>query len=110
MLSGLIDVDQSTQGEIFIDLCYGLASGSDPESGSFLTFEQLQKTLSIYHQCLPLSEDEISMLQATFAYAFLETLNDLSASKASTQDISATQNLLHCVLNVDCEELLGSSS
>lgn len=51
-LSGLVDMDESTQGERLIDLCYGLASGSSPEAGSLLTFEQLQDTLLMYHQSL----------------------------------------------------------
>lgn len=107
-LSGLIDVDQSTQGERFIDLCYGLASGSSPEGGSLLTFEHLRSTLSIYHQYLPLSEAEQSILKGAFAYAFLETLSDLSQSKATEQDINATQTLLHSILKASDEELLNS--
>ncbi|MEL6458712.1 MAG: phosphotransferase [Cyanobacteria bacterium J06636_27] len=37
-LSGFVDLDQSTQGERFIDFCYGLVSGFSPEDGSLLTF------------------------------------------------------------------------
>jgi Ser/Thr protein kinase RdoA (MazF antagonist) len=105
-LSGLIDVDQSTQGERFIDLCYGLVSGSLPEGGNLLTFEQLQNTLSIYHKCLPLNEVEQSILKAAFAYAILETLNDLCEAKATKQDINATQTLLSAILNTSAKELL----
>lgn len=106
-LSGLVDVDQSTQGERFIDLCYGLASGSTPEGGSLLTFAQLQSTLSIYHQCLPLSEAEQSMLRGAFAYAFLETLDDLSQSGGTEQDVGTTQTLLQAILKASNKELLG---
>ncbi|KAB8320861.1 phosphotransferase [Tolypothrix campylonemoides VB511288] len=108
VLSGLVDVDESTQGERLIDLCYGLASGSSPAGGSLLTFEQLRSTLSMYHQCLPLSETEQSVLKGAFAYAFLETLGDLSEFKATKKDIDATQVLLRTVLKASTEELLGS--
>lgn len=83
VLSGLVDVDQSTQGERLIELCYGLASGSSPEGGSFLTFERLRSTLMMYHRCLPLSEAEQSILKGVFAWAFLETLCGLSEIKAT---------------------------
>ena len=106
-LSGLVDVDQSTQGERFIDLCYGLASGSTPEGGSLLSFAQVQSTLSIYHQCLPLSEVEQSMLRGAFAYAFLETLDDLSQSGGTEQDIRTTQTLLQAILKASDKELIG---
>lgn len=106
-LSGLVDVDQSTQGERFIDLCYGLVSGSSPEGGSLLTFKHLQSTLSVYHQYLPLSEAEQSILKGAFAYAFLETLNDLSQSKPTKQDIDTTQTLLRVILKASEKELLG---
>ncbi|MEM7590977.1 MAG: phosphotransferase [Cyanobacteria bacterium P01_A01_bin.83] len=106
ILSGLIDADESTQGERLIELCYGLVSGSSPASGSLLTFEQLRSTLAIYHQCLPLSKSEQSMLKGVFAWAFLETLLSLSESHATDQDISMTLRLFHAVLEASKEELL----
>lgn len=107
-LSGVVDVDQSTQGERLLDLCYGLASGSSSEGGSLLTFEQLQNTLLMYHQCLPLSELEQSVLKGVLADAFLETLNDLSQCNGTEQDINMTQTLLDSVLRASEKELLGS--
>ena len=61
----------------------------------------------MYHHQLPLSEVEQSTLRGTFAYAFLETLNDLSQSGATEQDISVTQKLLESVLQSSNEALLG---
>lgn len=107
ILSGLIDADESTQGERLIELCYGLASGSSPAAGSLLTFEQLCSTLAIYHQCLPLSKSEQSILKAVFAWAFLETLVSLSESHATEQDISMTLTLFRAVLKTSNKELLG---
>ena len=107
-LSGLVDMDESTQGERLIDLCYGLASGSSPEAGSLLTFEQLQDTLLMYHQSLPLNELERSILKGAFACAFLETLYPLSYNNATEQDIHKTQTLLHSILSASEKELLGS--
>lgn len=107
-LSGVVDVDQSTQGERLLDLCYGLASGSSPESGSLLTFEQLQNTLLMYHQCLPLSELEQSILKGVLVYAFLETLNDLSQCNSTEQDFNMTQTLLLSILNASEKELLDN--
>ncbi|KAB8315201.1 phosphotransferase [Tolypothrix campylonemoides VB511288] len=107
-LSGLVDVDQSTQGERLLDLCYGLASGSSPESGSLLTFEQLQNTLLMYHQYLPLSELEQSILKGVLVYAFLETLNDLSQCNGTEQDFNMTQTLLRSILEASEKELFGS--
>lgn len=63
----------------------------------------------MYHQCLPLSETEQSILKGAFAYAFLETLSDLSEFKATKKDIDATQVLLRTVLKASTEELLGSA-
>ncbi|MCU0532282.1 MAG: phosphotransferase [Hydrococcus sp. Prado102] len=107
-LSGVIDVDQSTQGERLLDLCIGLASSSSPVGGSFLTFEQLQDTLSMYHRCLSLNESEKSVFKGVLVYAFLETLNDLSQENASEQDINMTQILLRSILKASEKELLGS--
>lgn len=107
-LSGVVDVDQSTQGERLLDLCYGLASGSSPESGSLLTFEQLQNTLLMYHQYLPLSELEQSLLKGVLVYALLETLNGLSQCNGTEQDFNMTQTLLLSILNAREKELLGS--
>lgn len=107
-LSGFVDVDQSTQAERFIDFCYGLASGSSPEDVSLLTFEQLKSTLSIYHQHLPLNKAEQSVLKGAFAYAFLETLDDLTQSRATKQDIDKTQILLRAILKASKEELFNS--
>ena len=108
-LSGLVDVDESTQGERLIELCYGLASSSSPEGGSFLTFEQLRSTLVMYHQCLPLSEAEQSILKGVFAWAFLETLCGLSEIQATKKDIDKTQTILRAVLKVSTEELLDGA-
>lgn len=107
-LSGIIDMDESTQGERLLDLCYGLASGSSPESGSLLTFEQLQDVLLMYHQSLPLNEQERSMLKGMFAYMFLATLCHLSYSNGTEQGINVTQNLLRLILSTSEQELLGS--
>nr|WP_282440323.1 phosphotransferase [Brasilonema sp. UFV-L1] len=107
-LSGIVDVDQSTQGERLLDLCYGLASGSSPESGSFLTFEQLQNTLLMYHQCLPLSELEQTVLKGVLVYAFVATLNDLSQCNGTEQDFNMTQTLLHSILKASEKELVSS--
>ncbi len=111
-LSGIIDADQSTQGEKFIDFCYGLVSGFAPESGSILEFDELRNTLSIYHQSLPLNVVEKLILKATFAYAILETLIDVAnfvvAGKSTTQDIVSTQKLLQVILDTSDRELLVS--
>ncbi len=107
VLSGIVDVDESTQGERLLDLCYGLASGSSPAGGSLLNFEQLRSTLAMYHQYLPLSETEQSILKGVFAWAFLETLSDLSEFKAPQKNIDLTQALLHTVLEASAEELLS---
>jgi Ser/Thr protein kinase RdoA (MazF antagonist) len=108
VLSGIIDMDESTQGERLLDLCYGLASGSSPEAGSLLTFEQLQDTLLMYHQSLPLNEQERSTLKGMFAYMFLATLVHLSYSNGTEQGIKVTQNLLYSILSTSDQELLGS--
>lgn len=107
-LSGIVDVDESTQGERSIDLCYGLASGSSPQGGSLLTFEQLKETLLMYHQTLPLSELERSILKGAFVRAFLDTLCHLSYCNATEQDLNVTQTLLRSILNASEKELLGS--
>lgn len=107
-LSGIIDMDESTQGERLIDLCYGLASGSSPEAGSLLTFEQLQDTLLMYHQSLPLNEQERSILKGIFAYMFLATLGHLSYSNGTEQGINVTQDLLRSILSTTEQTLLGS--
>lgn len=107
VFSGLIDVDESTQGERLIELSYGLASGVSPAGGSILTFEQLRSTVAMYHQRLPLSEAEQSILKGALAWAFLETLNGLSEFKAAEKDINMTQALLRNVLKSPAEELLG---
>lgn len=108
VLSGIIDMDESTQGERLVDLCYGLASGSSPEAGSLLTFEQLQDTLLMYHQSLPLSDQERSTLKGMFAYMFLATLVHLSYSNGTEQGINVTQDLLRSILSIPEQELLGS--
>lgn len=105
-LSGIIDTDESTQGDRLLDLCYGLASGSAPEAGSLLTFEQLQDTLLLYHHSLPLNEQERSILKGMFAYVFLATLNHLSYSNGTEQGIKVTQDLLRSILNTSEQELL----
>lgn len=107
-LSGIIDMDESTQGERLLDLCYGLVSGSSPEAGSLLTFEQLQDTLLIYHQSLPLNEQELSTLKGMFAYMFLATLVHLSYSNGTEKGINVTQDLLRSLLSTSEQELLGT--
>jgi Ser/Thr protein kinase RdoA (MazF antagonist) len=107
-LSGIIDMDESTQGERLLDLCYGLASGSSPEAGSLLTFEQLQNTLLMYHQSLPLNAQEQSTLKGMFAYMFLATLCHLSYSNGTEQGINVTQDLLRSIPSTSEQELLGS--
>lgn len=91
-----------------LDLCYGLVSGSSPEAGSLLTFEQLQDTLLIYHQSLPLNEQERSTLKGMFAYMFLATLVHLSYSNGTEKGINVTQNLLRSILSTSEQELLGT--
>ncbi|MGL4618896.1 phosphotransferase [Chroococcidiopsis sp.] len=105
-LSGIIDMDESTQGERLLDLCYGLASGSAPEEGSLLTFEQLQDTLLIYDRSLPLNEQERSTLKGMFAYMFLATLCHLSYSNGTEQGINVTQELLRSILSTSEQGLL----
>ncbi|GAA6615594.1 phosphotransferase [Scytonema sp. NUACC26] len=107
-LSGIVDVDESTQGERLIDLCYGLASGSSPEAGSLLTFKQLQDTLLMYNQSLPLNQQERSILKGAFAYMFLATLCHLSYSNGTQQGIDVTQDFLGSILSTSEQELLGS--
>ncbi|NJK47338.1 phosphotransferase [Candidatus Gracilibacteria bacterium] len=107
-LSGIVDVDMSTQGERLLDLCIGLTGSSSPARGSFLTFEQLQDTLSMYHQCLPLNEAEKSVFKGVLVYAFLDTLNDIFQNNATERDINITQSLLSSILQVSEKELLGS--
>lgn len=107
VLSGIVDADESTQGERLIELCYGLVSGSSPTGGSLLSFEQLKSILATYHQCMPLNESEQSILKGVFAWAFLETLLFLCESQASKKDICITLTLLDTVLKASQEELLG---
>ena len=45
--------------------------------------------------------------KGVFAWAFLETLGDLSEFKASQKNIDLTQALLHNVLEASAEELLS---
>jgi len=96
-LTGIIDVDQSTYGERWVDLCYGLVSGADPERGSLFDFATLQTALHMYQRALPLPEGDRVALKAAFAYAVLETLRDLLpgviAGTASVQDLEVTQQL-----------------
>ena len=61
----------------------------------------------MYHHYFSLSEVEQSMLRGAFAYAFLETLNDLSPSGATEQAMRATQKLLQSVLKSSNEAFLG---
>lgn len=108
VLSGIIDMDESTQGERLLDLCYGLISGSSAEAGSLLTFGQLRNTLLMYHQILPLNEQEQLTLKGMFAYMFLAHLVHLSYSNGTKQGINVTQDLLRSLLNISEQELLVS--
>ncbi len=96
-LTGIIDADQSTYGERWVDLCYGLVSGADPERGSLFDFATLRTALHVYHQALPLPEGDRAALKAAFAYAVLDTLRDLLpvviAGTASVLDVEVTQHL-----------------
>ncbi|VEP17800.1 conserved hypothetical protein [Hyella patelloides LEGE 07179] len=107
-LSGIVDVDMSTNGERLLDLCIGLISSSSARGGSFLTFEELKDTLLMYHQCLPLSEAEKLVFKGVLVYAFLEALDDLSQDNGTEQEFKTTQALLHSVLKASEKELLGS--
>jgi Ser/Thr protein kinase RdoA (MazF antagonist) len=107
VLSGIIDMDESTQGERLLDLCYGLISGSSPEAGSLLTFEQLRNTLLVYHQSLPLNEQERLTLKGMFAYMSLAHLVHLSYSSGTEQRVNVTQDLLRSLLNTSEQELLA---
>lgn len=108
-LTGLIDVDMSTTGERWIDFCAGLLSGNSPELGNLLSFDELCRTLSVYHEQLPLTKEDVIALKATFAYAAVETLVDLSHCAASgtidAREIESVQGLLATIL--DSTELLA---
>lgn len=110
-VSGIVDVDQSTSGERWVDVCYGLLNGADPERGSFLDGAALQVALQTYHRLLPFTSSERAVLPAIFAYATLETLRDLlpgvMAGTAGRQDLEATQNLFVKILTTTEEALLG---
>jgi Ser/Thr protein kinase RdoA (MazF antagonist) len=101
-LTGTIDLDQSTQGERFVDLCYGLVSGAEPEHGSLLPYSQVLEALQLYHRLNPLSAEEIAYLKPFFAFALLETLSELSgnvsAETTSIEHIYKTENLLAQIL------------
>jgi len=103
ILSGLIDFDQSTQGERWIDLCYGLISGAEPQNGSQLSFKQLQNALRHYHEWLKIPEDEQAALKAFFAYAGLETLTELAnfnqRGVLPLTEIRKTEALLAAIFN-----------
>lgn len=104
-IRGIIDIDQSTQGEKFVDLCYGLVSGASPESGSLLNHEQVIYALNTYHQFFPLTKNEIASLKAFFSYAALETLSELAgnvmAGTAKLQEIQRTEQLLEHILETE---------
>jgi Ser/Thr protein kinase RdoA (MazF antagonist) len=110
-LSGIIDVDQSTYGERWVDVCYGLLSGADPERGSVLSFAALQWALHRYHQQVPFTDADRAMLKPCFAYATLETLRDLLpgviAGTATPHDIEITQQLFTHILAASKEDLIG---
>lgn len=98
----------STQGERLLDLCIGLTSSSSARGGSFLTFKELQDTLLMYHQYLPLNEAEQSVLKGVLVYAFLEALLDLFDDNGTEQEFNTTQTLLHSILKASEKELLGN--
>lgn len=101
-LTGLIDVDTSTTGERWVDYCAGLLSGNSPERGNLLDFEQLRQAMTYYHERRPLDASDQSALRATFAYAAVETLYDLSqfvaAGTTDKDDIESLQTLLDRIL------------
>jgi len=111
-LTGIIDVDQSTTGERWVDLCYGLLSGATPEAGALLPFPVVRRALEHYDQHYPLSDAERAMLKATFAYATLETLHDLvpgvSAGTATAHDLTVTQDLFDAIYATPDDELLAA--
>ncbi|MCU0491637.1 MAG: phosphotransferase [Chloroflexaceae bacterium] len=110
-ISGMIDVDQSTQGECWVDLCYGLLSGATPEAGSLFDFAALKLALQTYHRLLPFGDSDRQALKAHFAYATLETLRDLlpgvTAGTATVHDVEITQQLFAQVVEATEEALLG---
>ena len=81
-----------------------------PEAESLLTFEQLQDTLLIYHQSLPLNEQERSTLKGMFVYMFMATLVHLSYSNGTEKGIKVTQDLLRLILSTSEQELLSTCS
>jgi Ser/Thr protein kinase RdoA (MazF antagonist) len=113
-LSGLIDVDQSTSGERWVDLCYGLLSGSAPEDGSLLDRDLVQLALRTYHQTLPLTDADLTMLPVCFTYAMLETLRDLlpsvRAGTAAQDELVRTQLLGAAILDTPVATLLASAA
>jgi Ser/Thr protein kinase RdoA (MazF antagonist) len=104
-LTGTIDLDQSTQGERFVDLCYGLVSGAEPEHGSLLTYPQVLGALQSYHQLNPLSAEEVAYLKPFFALALLETLSELSGNVSAgtipIEHIHKTEHLLAQILRTE---------
>jgi Ser/Thr protein kinase RdoA (MazF antagonist) len=106
--SGFIDFDQSTQGERWMDLCYGLISGPEPHSGSQLTLKQVQYALRHYHEWLKIPPDERAALKACFAYAGLETLSELALfhqrGVLPLEELRRTEGLLMGIMNT--KELL----
>jgi len=62
----------------------------------------------MYHQILPLHEQEQSILRGLFAYMFLATLGHLSHSNGTEQGSNVTQDLLRSILSTTEQELLGS--
>ena len=107
-LTGLVDIDLSTQGERWLDFCGGLLSGNSPESGNFLTFDELRQTLAYYDKFLPLEPQDRTALKATFAFKGVEDLLDLSHSTAAgttpKQDMDSFHELLRNIL--ESSELL----
>ncbi|MEE4195912.1 MAG: phosphotransferase [Anaerolineae bacterium] len=103
--AGFIDFDQSTQGERWIDLCYGLISGPEPHSGSQLTLEQVQYGLKHYHEWLKIPANEQAALKAHFAFAGLETLAELAKfhqrGVLPLEDIRKTESLLIAILTAE---------
>ena len=108
-LTGLIDIDMSTRGERWFDFCAGLLSGNSPERGNLLNLDELRRTLTCYHDHLPLGAEDQTALKATFAYTAVETLVDLAqfaaAGTTTRNDIESLQALLNSIL--ESSELLA---
>jgi aminoglycoside phosphotransferase len=101
-LNGIIDLDEATWGERWVDYCYGLISSGDPQRAGLLDYPALVAVLQTYHQNFPLSETDRRFVQATFTYAILETIVDITPSvqsgAAPIEDVYTLEGLLRDIL------------